>query len=316
MGRGTTLPTLAIVVSAVLWGVWWMPIRRLDQSGVTGDWASLLLFALASAALVPVAVARRRTLAAHAPVLAAVGLFMGGAMVAWNHALITGEVVRATLLFYLAPLWATGLALVVLKERVSPVRAVSIPLGLAGAAVLLGFEDGFPLPRSVSDVMAVMSGVSFALGATFARKAQDVGVAEKIVVTMFGGAVAAILLATMLATPPPSRAEVAAALPLFASVTLLWWIPLFWLILWAATRLEPGRVAVLLLLEIVVAAVTATWLAGEPFGWREGLGMVLIVGAGLVDTLGDRWRVGPRGAAASLSLNGPRESPDENRRRS
>ncbi len=47
--------------------------------------------------------------------------------------------------------------------------------------------------------------------------------------------------------------------------------------------MDPGRVCIVLMLEIVVAAATATALTDEPFGWREALGSALIMGAGVVE---------------------------------
>jgi drug/metabolite transporter (DMT)-like permease len=43
--------------------------------------------------------------------------------------------------------------------------------------------------------------------------------------------------------------------------------------------MEPGRVAVLLRLEVVIGLVSAAVLTQEPFGPRELVGTVFIVGA-------------------------------------
>ena len=56
-----------------------------------------------------------------------------------------------------------------------------------------------------------------------------------------------------------------------------------WLLLWGARFLEPGRVSLLLLLEVAVAAISAALLAGEPFGPREALGCFLIPAAGALE---------------------------------
>ena len=54
-----------------------------------------------------------------------------------------------------------------------------------------------------------------------------------------------------------------------ALAALAWLLPLTWLLLWGARFLEPGRVSLLLLVEVAVAALSAALLAGEPFGLRE-----------------------------------------------
>ena len=50
-------------------------------------------------------------------------------------------------------------------------------------------------------------------------------------------------------------------------------------------RLDAGRVGILLLIEVMAAAVSAAILTDEPFGWREAVGCVLIVTAGLIEGL-------------------------------
>ena len=132
--------------------------------------------------------------------LGAGGLF-GGALVAWNLALIQGEVVRVTLLFYLAPVWATLLALALLREPVGRLRVISVVLGLAGAAVLLGFAHGLPLPRSLGDWLGLAAGVLFALSVTLVRKGEAISGLEQ---TMVSFAAAALLSLLLLAATPAS----------------------------------------------------------------------------------------------------------------
>ncbi len=83
--------------------------------------------------------------------------------------------------------------------------------------------------------------------------------------------------------PGPSGDAVVHALPLAAAIGLLWILPATWLLLWGAAHLDPGRVSILLMLEVVAASVSASLLTDEPFGWREAVGCVLILSAGLVE---------------------------------
>src|SRR5512134_2568642 len=140
------LPALAVALSAALWGLWWLPLRALAEAGLTGAAVNAALYGIATAALLPLFWRRRRRLLAGRLLLLGAGGLFGGALVSWNLALILGEVVRVTLLFYLAPVWATLLAFAVLGERIGWLRVLSVTLGLAGAVVLLGFAGGLPLP--------------------------------------------------------------------------------------------------------------------------------------------------------------------------
>ena len=62
-------------------------------------------------------------------------------------------------------------------------------------------------------------------------------------------------------------------------------VPANLLVLWAAARLEPARVGILLMMEVVVGVISAAALSGEPFGWIEAIGATLIVAAGVIEVL-------------------------------
>jgi len=282
--RSDLLPSLLIVVGAALWGCWWIALRTLDARGLTGDWATVGLGLVAALLMLPVAAARWRGLRAGGWPVLLVGGLAGASLAAWNHATIAGDIVRVTLLFYLAPVWATGLAVAVLGERLDALRVLAIVLGLGGAAVVLGVDDAVPVPRSKAEWMALGAGVLFALSVTCARRVGDVAGFEKTVVTVASGAAAAVVLAALPPVAPvPAVAVALAALPLLVAVAGLLVVPSMWLILWGAGRLDPGRVSVLMLFEVAAAAVSATLLTDEPFGWREAAGCLLIVGAGVVE---------------------------------
>lgn len=279
------IPALAVTVAAVIWGLWWIPLRALAESGLSGDWVSVVLYAIATLAMLPFAIRRRRQLRAAGLPLVLISVSLGGALVAWNHALIDGQVVRVVLLFYLCPIWATGFARVMLGERVLPVRWLSIAMGLTGAAAVLGFQAGVPLPRGDSEWLALGAGVLFALALTVTRRGDALGGLE----TTFGSFLAGALLAPILivAVPigaTPGLAEVLRLVPFAVGTTVLLLLPMTWLLVWGSEQLDPGRVTLLLLLEIVVAAASATLLTDEPFGWRELIGCILILGAGLVES--------------------------------
>jgi drug/metabolite transporter (DMT)-like permease len=95
--------------------------------------------------------------------------------------------------------------------------------------------------------------------------------------------VAALLSLLLLAATPAAAPINAAVLAWAALAALAWLLPLTWLLLWGARFLEPGRVSLLLLLEVAVAALSAALFAGEPFGLREASGCLLILAAGALE---------------------------------
>ena len=281
----TLVPSLVVAGSGVLWGVWWIPLRWLESSGLRGDWAGVALVGVATAVLAPFMLRDRGRLRRGGRDLLLIGLFSGVAFAAWNHALIAGDVVRVTLLFYLSPIWGTALGALLFRDPVRLLRAVSILLGLAGAAVVLGLESGVPLPRSSAEWLALASGLLFAFAAVSSRRALGVGGLEKTFLNCVFAGIATLGLALLLpAGPLPAGLSLdRSALPLLAC--LAWQIPVTWMLLWGAARLDAGRVGILLLLEVIAAAASAALLTDEPFGLREALGCVLIIAAGLVEGL-------------------------------
>jgi drug/metabolite transporter (DMT)-like permease len=274
-------PTGAVALSAALWGLWWLPLRALSEAGLSGPAVNAALYGIASVVLLPLFWRRRRRLAEGGLLLLGAGSLFGAALVCWNLALILGEVVRVTLLFYLAPVWATLLALGVLGEPIGRERAASVVLGLAGAVVLLGFAGGLPLPRSAGDWLGLAAGVLFAASVTLVRKGHATSGLEQTLVSF---ATAAMLsLALLLILPHQTSTAGAVVLVWAALAALAWLLPVTWLLLWGARFLEPGRVSLLLLLEVAVAAISAALLAGEPFGLREAAGCILIVAAGALE---------------------------------
>lgn len=283
--RAALVPSFAVAGTAVMWGLWWIPLRSLDARGLSGDWASLALFGGATLLLLPVAWLRRARLRESVRPALTVGILFGAALVAWNHALIMGDVVRVTLLFYLAPIWGTLLAILTLGLRPSALRLVTIAMGLGGAAVVLGFEDGFPVPSSLADWMALSAGFLFAVGAAATYKSGQIGDIERTITTFALSALFAFLLASVTpASIMPRWTVIPEALPLLLAVTVFWYVPITWLMIWGAARLDPGRVSLLLMVEVGVASLSAGLLTDEPFGWREVAGGLLILGAGALES--------------------------------
>jgi drug/metabolite transporter (DMT)-like permease len=281
IARAPWLPAAAVALSASLWGLWWLPLRALADAGLTGPALNAALYGVASVVLLPLYWRRRARLAAGGLLLLGAGGLFGAALVSWNLALILGEVVRVTLLFYLAPVWATLLAVALLRESVGWLRVVSVVLGLAGAAVLLGFADGLPLPRSPGDWLGLAAGVLFALSVTLVRKGEAISGLDQALVSFAAAALLSLLL--LLVTPEPSGPIALSVLAWAALAALAWLLPCTWLLLWGARFLEPGRVSLLLLLEVAVAAISAALLAGELFGLREAVGCLLILAAGALE---------------------------------
>ncbi len=283
---GASVAPVAVVVAvaSVFWGLWWLPLRWVEGGGLDPLSVNFWLYAAATVGCAPLVWRRRRAVRAAGAWLPAAALLFGATILSWNLALLEGEVVRVTLLFYLAPVWGTVLGWWVLAEAIGARRLIALPVGLIGAAILLG-GDGIPLPDGAGDWLGLGSGLLFALSATVARRGRVDGVAYTGL-AFAASAVLALVLAFGLegAVAVPTLAGTG----LIAAVSLLWLVPTTFGLLWGSANIDPGRLGLLMLLEVLAAAVSAAFLTDEAFGLREALGCALILGAGLMETVGAR----------------------------
>jgi drug/metabolite transporter (DMT)-like permease len=292
--------SLAIALSGAFWGLFWIPLRALEHRGFAGNWANVTLYGAASLVLLPFLYLRGRPRRRDLPQLIVIGIFSGLGFALWNNALIYGAVVRVTLLFYLTPVWSTVFGMIFLRDSIGPMRLLSILFGIGGASMVLKFEGILPVPRDAAEWCALASGICFALATVYIRKSHDVGALEKTFANQAFAVPFALLFLIVLPAPVPAAAAFLAGLPLIL-LACIWLVPVMLLIVWGSGRLDPGRVAILLLFEVLASAISAALLTDEPFGWREVTGCILILGAGLIEGLDQLRAVGRKRAASAVA---------------
>src|SRR5690348_8270216 len=109
--------SLGLLLAASIWGLLWLPMRYLAHAGIPGEVSVLVTYGLAVTAF---GLFRPRTFqewCAAPGALLPIGLFAGWSNVGFILAVLNGPVMRATLLFYLSPLWSVMLARLLLGER-------------------------------------------------------------------------------------------------------------------------------------------------------------------------------------------------------
>lgn len=224
------------------------------------------------------------------------GIFTGSAFALYALALLLTDVVRVLLLFYATPVWSTILAALLLGERITLTRALALLLGLGGLVVILGFQDGFPLPRNVGDWLALAAGITWSYGTLMLYSQPNVSAFDSTLAFFVGGLLVAagfFLFPIAGLGEPPSAAVLRDVGPWLVAMMLLLALPAIYVALWGSGHLDPGRVGILLMGEILVGVTSAAILTDEPFGLREALGAALVIGAGLVEVLKPRPATNP-----------------------
>lgn len=277
--------TFYVVAAGAFWGFYWVPVRRLEEAGLAGAWGTLAIVAISALCLLPQALRRWSVLArADRAALAFVALG-GGSFVLYSVGLIYGRVAVIILLFFLTPVWSTLIGRLVMGWPTPGLRLAAIAAGLAGLALMLGAEGDLPLPRGLGEWMALLSGLLWAVATVGMRARPAVPPIEASFVFSCGAVLAAAALAPLLAAPPALE-SLTEALPAFGwavAAGAIWWALCMTALMWATVRLDPPRVGILLMIEVLVGTASAAWLAGEVPAPLELAGGALVLLAGVLE---------------------------------
>jgi drug/metabolite transporter (DMT)-like permease len=279
----SSAPTWALLLGAALWGVVWYPYRLLAGAGLDGIWATVITYGVALAigiALFPREAAR---LVRMPPSAIVMGLAIGWSNLAYVLGVLDGEVMRVLLLFYLAPLWTVPLAWLLLRERLDAAGFAVMALAFSGAMAMLWKPSlGVPWPTARAEWLGLAAGFLFALGNVLIRRLATMTDAGKSIVIWAGVTLAA------LAHLPASRLDAATAwsaaagqAPLVGGIGASL-VAMSLALQYGLARMPANRAIVILLSELVVAAVAAYALAGEVLKPQDWIGGSLIVAASVV----------------------------------
>ena len=293
MIRARALPSLALVLNAMVWGISWWPLRELEGEGLHPLWSSALTYLLGACAMLCFMPKVWGEFVQHKP-LWLLALAAGTTMVGFNWGVSIGEVIRVVLLFYLMPIWTVLLARVVLKEKITGRAVMRVGLAFAGAVLLLSpvGELSFPLPSNLAEWLGLMGGAAFALNNIMLRHQQQRTAQARLFAMFVGGVVAPTLVAVVLAVVLgqgntfvqwPVLPGVYGLLVLFGFAVLL--LLANYGLQYGASRLPANLTSVVMLSEVVFATVSAILLANEVLTLQVGMGGAMILMAAAFSAL-------------------------------
>ncbi len=274
---------VCLLGGATVWGLMWYPFRALQSEGVSAELATLLCYSLAllfGAFAIPKAWHELQISGIWGVVMT---LSAGWANLGYVLGVVNGEVMRVLLLFYLAPLWTVVLAYALLREQLNRYGYAIIALSLAGAYIMLGRKGaGLPLPQNAAEWIGLSAGFSFALTNVVVRRIQHLSISFKAASVWIG--TAALTLVVM-----AGSGHLAVGV---GNIGVYAWVILMllgvvvcstsFIVLHGVTWLPANRSVVLLLSELVFAAMSSYLLAGEEMSGREIAGAMLIASASLL----------------------------------
>jgi drug/metabolite transporter (DMT)-like permease len=219
------------------------------------------------------------------------GLLLGAAFSLYTISLVLTYVVHAILLFYLTPVWSTLGGVIMFGERLTRPRALAMVLGFGGMISMFGISSGLPVPHNGGDWIALASGMFWAAGSLRAYSRPSTSIALPVFSFSAGGLISAAIIlaiATGMGAQLASTHNLTSSLPAIALFAFIVFIPPNYLVLWAAQRIEPARVGILLMTEVLVGSITAALFSGDAFGFGEAAGAVMILCASMIEVLGRR----------------------------
>ncbi|SDY09460.1 DMT family transporter [Citreimonas salinaria] len=276
--------TALVLVSGVLWGFYWIPVRALAGMGLGGAWGTAAIAGAATLLLVPFAL-RGLGAAARAGLAGAVPVALGGAAFAlYSIGFLYGRVALVALLYFLTPVWSVLIARVVFGLRTPPLRLVAVGVGLAGLAIMLGAGGQVPLPRGAGEWMGLIAGVLWSVSSIGIRNGPALPPPTSACVFTLGATFTALACVPLLSGPSAGLpADMLPAIALALGTGALWWSGAIALLIWATARLDPARVGILLMSEVLVGATSAAAFAGEHLSPFELAGGALVLLAGALE---------------------------------
>jgi len=207
-------------------------------------------------------------------------LCLGGVSFAlYSDGLLVGHVTTVILLFYLTPVWSTLLAKLRWRQRVSWWRYLGVASGLAGIGIVLaGSGGGLPVPDSPGDWLGLASGILWSFASDGIHRHGGPPAAASNFIFCAGATLAALALALGIGGSLPVHLPVKPLIEAIGMAFLIgagWWALSLTVFLWAVQKLDPTRVGVLLMSEVIVGAASSSALTGR-------MNVVLIAGTSLV----------------------------------
>jgi len=270
------LPVLSLIFAATMWGIFWIPLRWLEQQGLHGLTVTILIYSGTLIYIIPVLFRNFGELSKSPGLLIGIIISSGWCNTSFILALLEGEVVRVILLFYLSPVWSTLFARFVLKEKISNLSYMIIALAIVGAMIMLWSPSiGFPWPASYADWLAISSGFTFALVNMFIHMAGTTSIRLKMVMSWLG---VLIISGLFLLFNPQEYIAVSGQSVFFAILTGILLIgPMTWAVVFGVTHMPIHRSAVILLFEIVVSVISTYLLIEERLSLLEWVGGGIVI---------------------------------------
>lgn len=278
----------AFALMALIWGLTWLPTKVASEA-VPPIFLAATRFLLVAPCFLAIALTRGLSLASGrfgrivvASLLITTGCY---SFLFWGVARAPSGI-SAIVNLSLMPIFLVVIGALYGQERITLRRAAAIGLGILGVVLLFSDRTGAAQdsPMSVPGLVAVAAGtVSYAWGSVVSR---PLTLSMPPLVLAFWqsliGGIALVPVSLLVEGHDPAhlaglsdtRAILGLGFLVLGGSLIAFWIYLGLVRDWGAFR--AGLYA---FVSPIIAVAIGVVFAGEPFGWREGLGMAIMLGA-------------------------------------
>ncbi|MFM8700942.1 MAG: DMT family transporter [Hyphomicrobiales bacterium] len=273
-----------VLATGIIWGIYWLPVRELDAMGFAGAWGTVAITLATVLLLLPFVLTRASSIIT-ADRVGLLAIALGGvAFALYSIGFVYGRVAIIILLWFLSPVWSTLIGKLIMGWPTPRLRIAAIIVGLFGLFVMMGGDGGLPIPKSLGEWMSLAGGVIWAFATTGMRTRSDIKPVSSAFVFALGALSAAIILAPVLEPLPVIDLQYLWPAGLLSFMTGgLWWGLSLSALMWATVRIDPTRVSILLMSEVLIGALSAAYLASEHLSWIEIVGGSLVMLAGILE---------------------------------
>jgi drug/metabolite transporter (DMT)-like permease len=256
--------SLALFLAASAWGLYWFPLREMEKVGIHGTWTVAWFNFFPALLLMPYVFWFRHSQWRELRKVLFIGAAAGIGLGLYASSMVFSSVIRATLLFYLTPIWATLIGWLWLGERLTKGRYLAIGGGLFGLWLMLSGAGAASEPLNIGDLCALLAGMLWGLGAAGMKRWPEAPVATTSMM-QFLLAVIFCAAAGQWASdnPAPSFQMLRETFPLTFVGSAFVLLPSIFVIFWASRIVYPGRGGILMMSEVMVAILSASILLPE-----------------------------------------------------
>ena len=272
---------LILFISSMGWGLTWLPVKAMNEMGLDSMHLILIAFISGAVVLSPWLFKQFHSWKQSIGFMLLIALAGGFANASFQTAIFYGDVIRVMILFYLLPVWSVLGGWLFLKEEIDRIRLIAIIICLSGAFIILDVWHTSWQGISWIDLLAIGSGMGLAATNILFRFTQHVPVMSKVASTFIG---CTVIMAIFLMASTDT-----ALLPNNGAITMAMAYGAIWLTLisigtqWAVTRMEAGRSAIIIVMELVVAVTSVALLTAAELKFHEVIGGLMVISAALLE---------------------------------